>query len=72
MVNIKELVEKSDEGDILFIDEFMEKHKIVRGYGTSYILHQLLVDYREWILNNRRKGFLRSGADKTSSEVEGK
>ena len=52
MIDIKRLLEESDERDILFIDEFMDKYKIIRSYGNAYILHQLLIDYREFLKYN--------------------
>lgn len=54
-MDIKKILEKANEEDIVFIDKFMEKHKINIGYGNSYLLHQLLIEYREWILSNKGK-----------------
>jgi len=52
-LNIRELIEEAEEGDCLFVDEFMDKYKIVRGEGFSYYFHRFLIDYRKKILRNR-------------------
>jgi hypothetical protein len=67
-MELKKILEKASKGDIIFIDEFTDKHRVIRGQGNAYILHALLQEYREWIIKNRGNPDTNKGDSKRKSE----